>query len=1016
MVLAASATGAFAATVSGGLALTYPGSADRPVASTGATPFGYDALSRGVSVTSAGGAVAGDNVEFDENIYRVRVTIANVGANKGNTGKPLLLAVDTPNTDTNADQSHFTQLDDVSNASVWRFNQAADGKYTIACNVGQYIGFIDSSFDPEAGKVADLTLRTSVEDAYKFDVAAAENGEGVTVSFAGKYLAMDADGNLSFADNVTDNAVWKLSRAYDESLDLPVVSTDENPVFYTLRNQVQGFLTIDGAFKDSGNDLNCGTLDEYSYWYFVDSGEGNGSFRLKNKNNNIGIRYTTSNGNMKAVKDFESNSMLFFMLDGNEANGWSISCKPYDHLTSYGYQTIHAMMYYPFWNWVMGAKPDDNRNNIGLFSWIIEPTSSEGDEADFVELNSSLLQLFSNYLAYTPWCRSLLNNTLSELSNTAYDGPQSVSTLEKIGNDALAEYAVQINREAQGYNVKISNIRRSAHENVATLGHYLTTVGEGADLTVNTTNTLERNPGFWKIESVDGNEASFRLRNQNGVYLCAASNGSNVATTTDRASAGMYSFVPYEGYIRIVNADNKEIGLNVDTRGNTLVGYDYKDAGSTWRFESVAVIEHVEGMPRLSNDDDIFLYLIRSATDDLDYLQFAYDGMGLCHLPRSVASYCYFLPANDGSDGIQIVCYEHNTRLAYSTYSYYPYSRDNTSSWNWDTNPYFNWYLIPNGTVPEGQKDAGKTCFAISYRYPAEDNTCITKKSSYPGYDYYMGHGGSVEDWEYTGWFFEEADSINHEAIFNESRDKLAAEAKSYKNTVPWCQDMLTDMYETIANARMTDYAPSSTEAVNNLTGYFNTKRLQIEEALELEAEGTWVSIANNRRRGAAETGAYLTPVDGYLNTVDQLSDAGIWNFIYHSNGRYNLVNAEGQYMGELSDRVNVTANEEEAGKYALRLLGGYLCLVDRSDYNNRALNVNNNQGDACVYGPADAGSFWIAEFAVPSGIESIEADDAANDGAEYYNLTGVKVAPEALVPGVYMRVSGTKAVKVLVK
>lgn len=1014
MVLAASATGAFAAYVSGGLALTSAESG-RLEARTGATPFGYDALSRGVSVTSAGGAVAGDNVEFDENIYRVRVTMANVGANKGNTGKQHLLAVENSDPNTKNDQSNFTQVERVSNASIWRFNRAGDGKYTIACNVGQYIGFIDSEFDPTSGKVSDLSLRNSILDAYKFDVAKAESGEGVTISFSGKYLAMDADGSISFADNVTDNAVWKLSRAYDESLDLPVVSTDENPVYYTLKNQVQGYLSIEGAPKDSGNDLNCGTLDEYSYWYFVDSGEGLGAFYLKNKKDNIGVRYSTGNGHMKAIKGAQA-SMLFFMLEGNEANGWSINCKPFDHLTSYGYETIHAMMWDATYNWVIGSSPKYNRDNIGLYTWVVEPVAQEGDEADFVELKSSLIQLFTNYMADTPWCRSLLNAAISELSNTEYVGPQSIGALQKIGDDALAEYAGQINREAQGYNVKISNIRRSAHENVATLGHYLTTVGEGAELTVNTTNTLQRNPGFWKIESVDGNDNSFRLRNQNGVYLCAVSNGSYVATTTDPASAGMYSFVPYEGFIRIVNADNREAGLNVDTNGNALVGYDYKDAGSTWRFESVAIIEHVEGMPRLSNDDDIFLYLIRSATDDTDYLEFAYDGMGLCHLPRSVASYCYFVPANDGSDGIQIVCYEHNTRLAHSPYSNYPYSRDNSSSWNWDTNPYFNWYVIPNGTVPQGQTDAGKTCFAISYKYPAEDNSCLTKKSSYPTHSYYMGNGSSVEDWEYTGWVFEAADSVNHEAIFNESRDKLAAETKSYKNAIPWCQDMLDEMYETIANAKMTDYGSSSTDAVNSLTGYFNTKRLEIEEALELEAEGSWVSLANNRRRGSAETGAYLTPVNGYLNTVDQLSDSGIWNFIYHSNGRYNLVNAEGQYIGELSDRVNVTENEENAGKYSLRLLGGYLCLVDRSDHNNRALNVNGNQGDACVYSPADAGSFWIAATAVPSGIESVEADDAANDGAEYYNLTGVKVAPGALVPGVYMRVSGTKAVKVLVK
>lgn len=576
----------------------------------------------------------------------------------------------------------------------------------------------------------------------------------------------------------------------------------------------------------------------------------------------------------------------------------------------------------------------------------------------------------------------------------------------------MAEYTAQINKAALGYNVKISNIRRSTHANVATMGHYLTTVGEGANLTVNTTNDLERGPGFWNIEGVEGKDNSFRMRNQNGVYLCAVTNGTTVATTTDAAAAGMYSFRPYESYIRIVNADNQDAALNVDTNGSALVGYDYKDEGSTWRFESAAVISHIEGMPKVSNNTEMYLYLIKSATDDSDCLEFDVDGLGLCHLPESSNSYCYFLPANDGSDGVQIVCFEYETRLCFSTGSKYPYNR----AAGWDTNPYFNWYIIPNGTVPEGHENAGQTCFAISYKYPAEDNTCLSKKSFDPGHPYYMGKDGCIEDWENTGWVFEEVESVNHEKIFNESRNRLVAEADSYRKSIPWCSDMLDEMYETLVNAKMTDYGSVSKDAINGITGYFNNKRLAIEEALELEAEGSWISLSNVRRLGSAESGAYLTPVNGYLNTVDELLEGGKWNMIYHSNGRYNLVNAEGVYMCDLSDRVAVTDDKANAGKYALRLLGGYLCLVDRSNYDNRGLNVDTNNSDACVYSPADAGSFWIAAFAIPAGIESVGADDAENASVEYYNLAGVKVAPEALVPGVYLRVSGTKTVKVLVK
>lgn len=61
---------------------------------------------------------------------------------------------------------------------------------------------------------------------------------------------------------------------------------------------------------------------------------------------------------------------------------------------------------------------------------------------------------------------------------------------------------------------------------------------------------------------------------------------------------------------------------------------------------------------------------------------------------------------------------------------------------------------------------------------------------------------------------------------------------------------------------------------------------------------------------------------------------------------------------------------------------------------------------------PAASNSF----ISVASGVESI-AIEAVNNGAEaYYNLNGVKVAAEQMVPGVYVKVANGKAQKVVVK
>ena len=46
----------------------------------------------------------------------------------------------------------------------------------------------------------------------------------------------------------------------------------------------------------------------------------------------------------------------------------------------------------------------------------------------------------------------------------------------------------------------------------------------------------------------------------------------------------------------------------------------------------------------------------------------------------------------------------------------------------------------------------------------------------------------------------------------------------------------------------MTDFAPQSTEAVANLKMYYNDALVRIEERLEIEPDGDWVTIANVRR------------------------------------------------------------------------------------------------------------------------------------------------------------------------
>lgn len=125
-----------------------------------ASPFGHRALNEGLNRLAALGnnpstadvravyaqAVAEAGVELNENLYRVRVTIANVGTNKDNAESPMLLGVE------NSENSNcgFKMYDTKANVTTWRFNIAGNGKYTIACNVGQYIGYKENPYSPDS--------------------------------------------------------------------------------------------------------------------------------------------------------------------------------------------------------------------------------------------------------------------------------------------------------------------------------------------------------------------------------------------------------------------------------------------------------------------------------------------------------------------------------------------------------------------------------------------------------------------------------------------------------------------------------------------------------------------------------------------------------------------------------------------------------------------------------------------------------------------------------------------------
>lgn len=215
----------------------------------------------------------------------------------------------------------------------------------------------------------------------------------------------------------------------------------------------------------------------------------------------------------------------------------------------------------------------------------------------------------------------------------------------------------------------------------------------------------------------------------------------------------------------------------------------------------------------------------------------------------------------------------------------------------------------------------------------------------------------------------------------------------------------------------MNDFGPDCYTAINELTEYVNDVMEKVDMLLEEEPDGCAVTIKNVRRDTSGNP-AYLASVDGHLNTLDN-TDANIkaitWTFEYYSNGRYRLVNDNGEYMGPLEGNdISVTTNRNEAGYYALKINGNTMSLIVRNEP-GKGLNLDNAGGNACVYNANDAGSQWVIELVRQSGIDTISAGEDDNRYG-LYDLRGIRVNPENAAKGIYIERQGNKVIKRVIK
>ncbi len=140
-----------------------------------------------------------------------------------------------------------------------------------------------------------------------------------------------------------------------------------------------------------------------------------------------------------------------------------------------------------------------------------------------IEAKEDAVSELKAYKSYSPWCHQLLDDAVVQIESVnrdSFESPEdAIAEIVRLKDESITAYYLQLAREARGNTVKISNMRRRSHENAAETGWYICSKETDGIITVNTTSTPDYS-GIWDLEPVESNESTFRIRNQNGVYIC----------------------------------------------------------------------------------------------------------------------------------------------------------------------------------------------------------------------------------------------------------------------------------------------------------------------------------------------------------------------------------------------------------------------------------------------------------------------------------------------------------------
>lgn len=906
----------------------------------------------------------------------------------------------------------FQAYEERVQCSTWIFNNAAQaGTYTLRNNNCNYLTYRDY-MEPDD---EDLSLsRTVDKDGYtiavKLSVDFADNGR-MTLMQGDKYLATRDDGSVYLTDTFGPASSWKITRAVDKKFDKPRLSTKKDPIYYVIRNSNYPDLCLYGTgyYKF----MNLGPITESGQWYFVDSGRENGSYYAYSKSGYV-IGWTQALRMYTFTSPNDGGPIYTYLRDGNEQYGL---CLLMVGEGSYTYSDTNPGHFaydpkdgYVDMNQVVNTY-HDWLGDPGIFSWYLEEIN-DAELSTLLVAQNEAISLLKSYLTSQPWAVDYLTQAIDKIQNvslSAYaSGEEAANAVKEMLQGYVDGLPAVVNSEIgsffkAGSRVALYNRNRGVATNAE--GKPLASVTSNGASRFNTVVGLPDSISAYEFEVV--RDGVYKIKTLKGTYLGAMKAGSPVEGV-DKASAAEYRLSFIDGYVALVNSTGRT-GLYLDAANGDLTVNQPSDKGSQWVIGLVSIVQTRGDSPKISTDTEKYYYVIRSVGDPNKYIRTSVATWYMSWDVEEDRSYFYLTRAEDGNGVIlnsmiydgSILCIntDENGNVVGQSPVWY---NKNTTRNDFKS----DWYIVPN---EYGTKEG----FFISTSYPITPGSCVSVVSPGGNFTAITCGMGNAEDYLNTAFIFEYREGLDHERLFNVKRDPIVETLRRYLTSQPWFLDRFAAEVEFLENCQMTDFGADSYVAGNSLISYYNRLMNELEEEMDYAPED-WVVAIGNVRRGA-DSKAYLAGVNGKANTIPEINASSTWALEYYSNGRYFLKNDNGEYLGDFaSSNMTVTTDRDRAGHFQIAYYNGYITIVDRNNPSAGALNVDASNGNACKAAQADEGSYWTMEVVRESSLADINA--AAREAVEFFDLRGIRVSESDLTPGVYLKRSGTKVQKVIVK